>query len=368
MTGWRQAQAARRSRTRRPGSIRLATYLGARGALQQGPVLRAGACMVGHHRDEANNHSDAQYAKNFGGSGAEPLKINSSRGATHPVQASSTNSGRLHAGMVATSEATSILTSTVLDADISACFDEMDHSVVMSFVRARIADGRVLDLFEAYLKAGVYEAGTVHVPERGFPQGGVISPWLMNLVLDDLDKAIESRGWRHVRYADDFLVLCHTRNEADQALAYVKEVLEALKLSLNVKKTRVSTFQQGFEFLGFRFRGSSLGIRPKAIDALKDKVRRLTRRQQGRNIDAVIKDLVPVLRGWARYFGVAEVTSTFAALDGWIRMRLRAFKFKRKNHNDNWRLPNRRLAKWGFLSLQQCRPTERLSLCGCADR
>jgi len=270
--------------------------------------------------------------------------------------------------MVATSEATSILTSTVLDADISACFDEMDHSVVMSFVRARIADGRVLDLFEAYLKAGVYEAGTVHVPERGFPQGGVISPWLMNLVLDDLDKAIESRGWRHVRYADDFLVLCHTRNEADQALAYVKEVLEALKLSLNVKKTRVSTFQQGFEFLGFRFRGSSLGIRPKAIDALKDKVRRLTRRQQGRNIDAVIKDLVPVLRGWARYFGVAEVTSTFAALDGWIRMRLRAFKFKRKNHNDNWRLPNRRLAKWGFLSLQQCRPTERLSLCGCADR
>jgi RNA-directed DNA polymerase len=256
----------------------------------------------------------------------------------------------------------------VLDADISACFDQMDHNVVMSFVRARIADGRVLDLFEAYLKAGVYEDGTVHFPERGFPQGGVISPWLMNLVLDDLDKAIESRGLRHVRYADDFLVLCHNRIEAEQALSFVKEVLKALKLLLNTEKTRISSFHEGFEFLGFRFRRSRLGIRPKAIDKFKDKIRKLTRRQQGRNIDAVIKDLVPVLRGWARYFGVAEVDRTFRALDAWIRMRLRAFKFKRKNHNDNWRLPNRRLAKWGFLSLQKCRPKERLSMVGCADR
>lgn len=95
----------------------------------------------------------------------------------------------------------------VVDADIASFFDAIDHDVVMSRVRARIADGRVLDLIEAFLKAGVMEAGVVTVPPAGTPQGGVISPWLANLVLDDLDKAIEAKGWRHVRYADDFVVL-----------------------------------------------------------------------------------------------------------------------------------------------------------------
>lgn len=256
----------------------------------------------------------------------------------------------------------------VVDADVASCFDRLDHSVVMSVVKARIADGRVLELIETYLKAGIYEDEAVHVPVEGIPQGGVISPWLMNLVLDELDKALESRGYLHVRYADDFVVLCRDRDEANQALAYTKEVLGALKLSLNAEKTRIASYCEGFEFLGFRFRRGHLGIRPKAIERFKGKVRRITRRQQGRNVDAVINDLVPVTRGWARYFGAAEVTRTFTDLDSWIRMRVRAFRFKRKNHNDNWRLPNRRLASWGLLSLQQCRPNERLSFRGSVDR
>jgi RNA-directed DNA polymerase len=249
----------------------------------------------------------------------------------------------------------------VVDADIASFFDEIDHNVVMSCVRARIADGRVLDLFEAFLKAGVSEAGVISVPARGVPQGGVISPWLSNLVLDHLDQAIEAQGWRHVRYADDFVVLCPSPKEAQRALEAVKEVLGTLKLSLHETKTRLTDFEQGFEFLGFAFRHLRIGIREASIERLKERVRSLTRRQQGRNVDAVLADLNPVLRGWAGYFGVAQVSLIFRLLDSWIRMRMRSFKYKRRCYHDNWRLPTRRLQRWGLLSLQECRPRLRLA-------
>jgi RNA-directed DNA polymerase len=249
----------------------------------------------------------------------------------------------------------------VVDADVASFFDRLDHQVTMSRVRQRVGDGRVLKLIEAFLKAGVYEAGVVSVPQQGTPQGGVISPWLANLVLDDLDKALESRGYRHVRYADDFVVLCATPEDAAQAKTFVEEVLGQLKLSLHETKTRLTDFREGFDFLGFRFRWLRLGIRVKSLERLKDKVRLLTRRQQGRNVDAILQDLNPVLRGFARYFGVAEVGGLFTRLDAWIRMRVRAFKTKRRRRTDNRRIRNRRLAKWGLLSLQECRPAERLS-------
>jgi group II intron reverse transcriptase/maturase len=249
----------------------------------------------------------------------------------------------------------------IVDADIKSFFDQLDHQVVMSRVCARIADGRVIRLIEAFLKAGIVEAGILSVPSEGCPQGGVISPWLANLVLDDLDKVLEQRGYRHVRYADDFVVLCETRPEAEDALALIKEVLAELRLSLHETKTRLTNFREGFEFLGFRFRSIRLGIRPKAIERFKDKVRLLTRRQQGRNLDAILEDLNPVLRGFANYFGVADVQATLERLDSWVRMRIRSFKSKRRCRNDNWRLPNQRLAKWGLLSLNQCRPRLRLS-------
>jgi group II intron reverse transcriptase/maturase len=249
----------------------------------------------------------------------------------------------------------------VLDADIVSFFDRLDHQVVMSRVRERIADRRVLALIEAFLKAPVHDAGTLSVPTEGSPQGGVISPWLANLVLDGLDKALESNGFRHVRYADDFVVLCTSSQQVQNALALVKEVLEKLKLSLHETKTRLTDFRDGFEFLGFRFRRYRLGVRIKTLERFKDKVRLLTRRQQGRNVEAVLAELAPVLRGFARYFGIAEVTSLFLHLDAWIRMRIRAFKTKRRCRNNNWRIRNRRLVKWGLLSLQECRPKRRLS-------
>ncbi len=249
----------------------------------------------------------------------------------------------------------------VVDADIASFFDRLDHEVVMSHVCAKIADGRVLRLIQAFLKAGVSEDGIISIPTEGSPQGGVISPLIANIVLDNLDKAIESRDWRFVRYADDFLVLTRSAKEATDALKYIKEVLEGLKLSLHETKTRLTDFRAGFEFLGFHLRRYRLGVRQKSVDTFRDRVRTLTRRQQGINVEAVLKKLNPVLRGWARYFGNAEVKALFTHLDEWVRMRVRSFRRKRRCRHDSHRIPNQKLARWGLLSLLQCRPEDRIA-------
>jgi len=244
----------------------------------------------------------------------------------------------------------------VVDADVKSCFDHISHDIAMSCVTQRIADGRVLDLVQTYLKSGVYEDGNVMVPQRGIPQGGVLSPMIMNLVLDGLDRTIESHGFRIVRYADDFVVLCRTRNEAQVALALCSQTLRNLGLMLHPDKTAIVAAWTGFRFLGFQFKRGFISVSAQAIDRFKDKVRVLTRRQQGTNIETVIERLNPLIRGWARYFGVAHCAQAFSTLDSWIRMRLRGFKLKRRNHNDNWRIPNEKLRRWGFLSLHDCRP------------
>lgn len=249
----------------------------------------------------------------------------------------------------------------VVDADIASFFDRLDHKVVMSRVCAKVADGRVLDLIEAFLKAGIWEDNFVSVHTEGTPQGGVISPLLANIVLDDFDKNIEAKGLRHVRYADDFVILTKTAEEAANALAHAKEVLAELKLSLHETKTRLTNFDQGFEFLGFRFRRYRLGVRPKSVERLKERVRNTTQRQQGRNVDAVIRELNPIIRGWASYFGIGEVTALFEHIDQWIRMRVRSFRMKRRTRTANGRFPNRKLEKWGLLSLHSCRPTQRIA-------
>ncbi len=228
---------------------------------------------------------------------------------------------------------------SVVDADIASFFDRLDHEVVMSLVCARVADGRVLRLIKAFLKAGVSEDGIISVPTEGSPQGGVISPLLANIVLDAFDKAIEAKGWRHVRYADDFVILTRSPQEAAHALAYAKEVLGTLKLSLHETKTRLTDFREGFEFLGFRFRCFRLGIRAKSLERFKDRVRFVTRRNQGRNVAA----------------------RSFRKLDKWLRMRVRSFRLKRRVRTANRRLPTRKLVKWGMLSLLDCRPRLRIS-------
>lgn len=247
----------------------------------------------------------------------------------------------------------------VVDADIQSFFDQIDHRVVMSLVSRRVADGRLLRLIESFLKAGIFENGVVHVPAEGTPQGGVISPLLANVVLDYLDKVLESKGLRFVRYADDFLVFTRTLQEAERALAVVQEVIQQLGLKLSSEKTKVTRFSEGFDFLGFHITSWSVSVSHRSLQEFKSMVRHVTRRHQGKSLQQVITDLHPRMRGWVNYFGRAHVTSLCDELDCWIRMRLRAFKSKRKRHTDNRRIKNKYFFRRGLTPLREMFPSER---------
>jgi len=243
----------------------------------------------------------------------------------------------------------------VLDADIKGFFDNIPHKVIMDAVAAEIADGNILNLVEKFLKAGVMENGVFKPTTIGTPQGGVISPLLANIVLNHLDWRLHEAGYHFVRYADDFVVVCRTQQQAQEALTLVKHVLEGeLGLSLSAEKTKVTTFGKGYDFLGFTLSSHSRRMREKSVMKFKAKIRSLTERK--RNLDAeVIKRLNQVVRGTANYFGAKFSTnySLFRELDKWIRMRLRCMKKKRKSYRDNWKLRlNYFRHKLGLVELQ----------------
>jgi RNA-directed DNA polymerase len=225
----------------------------------------------------------------------------------------------------------------VLDADIQGFFDNLSHRVIMAAVAAEVADGNILRLVERFLTAGVMEDGVFKPTTIGTPQGGVISPLLANIVLNHLDWQLHAAGYRFVRYADDFVVLCQEHQQAQVALTLVKHVLESeLGLQLSPEKTKITTYGKGYDFLGFHLSPRSRRMREKSVLKFKAKVRELTERHQ--NLDRkAITELNQVIRGTANYFATAFSTCrwSFQKLDSWIRMRLRAMKFKRKNYNDN---------------------------------
>lgn len=226
-----------------------------------------------------------------------------------------------------------------LDADISGFFDNIPHKLIVGTVASEVADGNILNLIEKFLAAGVMEGGVFKPTTIGTPQGGVISPLLANIVLNQLDWRLEEAGYRFVRYADDFVVVCKTRPQAEAALALVEEIMTDLGLSLSSEKTKIASYGKGYEFLGFRLSSRSRTIRPKSLENFKTKVRELTRRCH--NLDArAIEKLNRVIRGTANYFATNFSTCIwlFQQLDKWIRMRLRCMKFKRKSDCDNYRL------------------------------
>ncbi len=241
---------------------------------------------------------------------------------------------------------------TVADCDIDACYENFDTEVVIDQVAERVADGNILDLIRRFLTAGVVEDGTIYPSSKGTPQGGVISPLLANIVLDVLDKRLIALGFRIVRYADDFVILCASIASAEQALAQVREILAPLGLSLSVEKTRVASRRTGFDFLGFRISGHSVSIRPSSEKKFKDKIRAMTRRSHNFDQEAITR-VSRVIQGFARYFATpfSTVQQPFRHLDAWIRMRLRCMKYKRISRNDNWRFPNRRFAALGLPTL-----------------
>ncbi len=246
----------------------------------------------------------------------------------------------------------------VLDADVQAFFDNLPQPVIMKAVAAEVADGNILRLVHKFLRSGVMENGVFKPTTVGSPQGGVISPLLANIVLNHLDWQLHARGFNFVRYADDFVVICHSKTQAEGALHLVRQVLATLGLQLSAAKTRITTFGKGYSFLGFVLSSHSRRMRPKSLQKFKDKIRALSVRHYNFESETIAK-LNRVIRGTALFFGASFATCRrqFLKLDSWIRMRLRCMKFKRKQHSDNYRLRNRTFYKLGLLSLEQfCLP------------
>lgn len=240
----------------------------------------------------------------------------------------------------------------ILDADIKGFFDNIPHPLIMRLLSRVIADGNILTLVERFLKAGVMEDGHIKPTSKGTPQGGLISPLLANLVLNELDWRLHQAGYAFVRYADDFVVMCASRADAEEALTLVRGIIEdEMDLELHPVKTRVVHVQDSFEFLGFRISATGVSMRDKAVEKCKTKLRALTVRS--RNLDTqAIERINRVLRGTVNYFGAsfATVKTQFAMLDRWLRTRIRCMKYKRIWKTDRRRLRNKHIARLGLLA------------------
>jgi RNA-directed DNA polymerase len=240
----------------------------------------------------------------------------------------------------------------VVDADIKAFFDTVNHEKLIDAVAERISDGRVLRLIRAFLEADIMEQGHGLAKNVvGTPQGDVISPLLANIYLHYFDVRMAELGYEVVRYADDFLVICGSEEEAKEALSHVKEILGELELTLHPEKTKIKNFLEGVDFLGFTVYISHKVPQKKGIKKFKDAVRRATRRNLPVNLEMVIQRLNPVVIGWGNYFKIANVNWLYKRLDSWTRMRLRAFKEKKKGYLSNTRITNEFLENLGWKSL-----------------
>ena len=249
----------------------------------------------------------------------------------------------------------------VVDADLKSYFDTIPQERLMDRVREKIADGRVLRLLEQMLQAGVMDSAKGWQPtEQGTPQGAVVSPLLSNIYLDGLDWQMAKGGFEMVRYADDFIVLCSSQQQAQEALERVRRWVEENGLSLHPIKTRLVDASQGggFDFLGYHFERGMKWPRKKSMDKLKDTIRSKTRRTDGRSLKAICEDLNRTLRGWFGYFKHSKA-NVFESVDGYTRGRLRSIlrkrvaKSGRGRGSDHHRWPNAYFSTMGLFSLRQ---------------
>ena len=221
----------------------------------------------------------------------------------------------------------------VVDVDLEKFFDRVNHDILMDRVRKRIGDDGVCRLVRAYLNAGIMDGGVVVERHEGTPQGGPLSPLLANLLLDEVDKALEARGHCFVRYADDCNVYVHSRRAGERVMQLLRRLYGRLHLRINESKSAVASVFTGRKFLGFSFWMAPKGvvkrrIARKAVMAFRQRVRRLTRRSGGRSMQQVVDGLRPLLLGWRAYFGLAQTTGVWRELDEWIRHRLRAIQLR----------------------------------------
>lgn len=245
----------------------------------------------------------------------------------------------------------------VVDADLQSYYDTIPRQPLLAQVRCKVADSKVLELLERYLDQDVMEGAKHWTPERGTPQGAVISPLLSNIYLDSLDHHMAQHGYEMVRYADDFVILCRSSSEAHKALAEVTAWTTAAGLRLHPEKTRIvdATQPGGFDFLGYHFERGFRLPSAKSLGKIRDKIRAKTKRTSGQSLQQIVSDLRPIQKGWFEYFKHSH-RRVFPALDGWIRMRLRSLLRKRRGRQgrargpDNHRWPNTFFAEQGLFS------------------
>lgn len=255
----------------------------------------------------------------------------------------------------------------IVDADLKGYFDSIPHDRLMNRVKEKVADGSLLSLIESFLKAKILDGLEEWSPTTGAPQGAVLSPLLSNIYLDPLDHLVARSGFEMVRYADDFVILCRTPEEASRALELVRDWVAENGLVLHPTKTKVvDAVIDGFDFLGYHFEGGTRRPREKSLEKLKETIRAKTKRTNGDSLAMVITSLNRTLRGWFEYFKHSQ-RRTFRRIDGMIRRRLRSLlnhRAGRRRHGDglaNIRMPNAFFADVGLFSLERAHTLARQS-------
>ncbi len=223
----------------------------------------------------------------------------------------------------------------VVDIDLEKFFDRVNHDILMGLVAKRVSDKRILKLIRGFLTAGVLADGLVGATEEGTPQGGPLSPLLSNLMLDVLDKELETRGLNFVRYADDCNIYVRSQRAGERVMVSIERFLsKRLKLRVNKAKSAIGRPVKR-KFLGFSFtnwKQPRRRIAPQSLDQFRSRVRELTRRTRGKSLAQIVKQLSVYLIGWRGYFGFCETPSVLRELDQWIRRRLRAIVWKQWRH------------------------------------
>jgi RNA-directed DNA polymerase len=257
---------------------------------------------------------------------------------------------------------------SIVDADLKSYFDTIPHDRLLALVGEEVSDGKILTLIEAYLKQGVLDGLREWTPEMGSPQGAVVSPLLSNIYLNPLDHLMAREGFAMVRYADDFVILCRSPEEASRALEVVQSWTASAGLTLHPTKTRiVNAKAEGFDFLGYRFENDTRRPRAKSLAKVKDAIRAKTKRTSGESFRRIIAELNATLRGWFEYFKHSH-RWTFPRLDQWIRMRLRSLLRRREGKtgrgrgSDHQRWPNAHFARHGLFNLSEAHALARQSL------
>ena len=247
----------------------------------------------------------------------------------------------------------------VVDADLKSYFDTIPHEPLMLRLEEKIADGSLLKLIRSFLEAHILDDLTEWTPEAGAPQGAVLSPLLSNVYLDPLDHLMAENGYEMVRYADDFVILCRTLEDAQRALEQVRSWTTEQGLTLHPTKTKIVDARvEGFAFLGYLFQGDTRVPREKSLQKLKETLRQKTKRTSGDSLPFIISDVNRTLRGWFAYFQHCRPPWVFERLDRWLRVRLRNILRKRSGRKgrsygpDHHRWPNQFFVENGLLNLQ----------------